>query len=474
MSDFHYKEAGLQGIFEIAYSTVMQIQKSARLGSGNCISNLILYHAYRDGYLIPHKKVSVESFKSTWKLFEADKGGLVYEPLSGIHENVLEIDFSSLYPSIMVHHNISHETMNCKCCRNNEVPQLGYAVCKKRNGIMKEVLKPVIDRRLYFKRMKKITEGEKKEVYTQKCNALKWLLVTCFGYMGYKNHRFGRIEAHQAICAYGREKLLEAAHICEERGFEIVHGYVDALYIKKKSINQQEIEGIVSAITEKTGIEIVVEGLFKWFCILPRTTDSNVNTPTRFFGLYQNDEFKVRGIQLRRRDTPKAILKMQTEQLEILQNASNAKEFREHIPLVIAKMKEWIGKLNNNLIPLEDLAFKRTVSKKMEQYKANIAQKAVLWQLKKKGVEVSEGESILYLYRDFKSPHYLSRVIPYDGQHILIDYEKYEEAFVKATLELFNFLDYDTHKLTLAAQGYEQKKLEEFTKEKEITAFENH
>ncbi len=51
-------------------------------------------------------------------------------------------------------------------------------------------------------------------------NALKWILVTCFGYLGYKNARFGRIEAHEAVTAFGRDKLLTAKEICEERGMK--------------------------------------------------------------------------------------------------------------------------------------------------------------------------------------------------------------------------------------------------------------
>jgi DNA polymerase II len=52
----------------------------------------------------------------------------------------------------------------------------------------------------------------------RRASALKWLLVTCFGYLGYKNARFGRIEAHQAVTAYGREALLRAKETAEDLG----------------------------------------------------------------------------------------------------------------------------------------------------------------------------------------------------------------------------------------------------------------
>jgi DNA polymerase-2 len=50
------------------------------------------------------------------------------------------------------------------------------------------------------------------------------MLVTCFGYLGYKNARFGKIEAHEAVTAYGRDKLLCAKEIFEAAGFTVLHG----------------------------------------------------------------------------------------------------------------------------------------------------------------------------------------------------------------------------------------------------------
>jgi hypothetical protein len=62
---------------------------------------------------------------------------------------------------------------------------------------------------------------------------LKWLLVCCFGYTGYKNARFGKIEAHEAINALAREKLLVAKEAAEQRGFRVLHALVDSIYVQK-------------------------------------------------------------------------------------------------------------------------------------------------------------------------------------------------------------------------------------------------
>jgi DNA polymerase-2 len=82
-------------------------------------------------------------------------------------------------------------------------------------------------------------EGDRGESYDRRQTAIKWTLVTCFGYLGYRNARFGRIEAHEAVTAFGREKLLQAKEICEERGFELLHALTDSIWIRKKDLREE-------------------------------------------------------------------------------------------------------------------------------------------------------------------------------------------------------------------------------------------
>ena len=56
-------------------------------------------------------------------------------------------------------------------------------------------------------------------VLDQRQTALKWLLVVSVGYLGCKNARFGRIEAHEAVTAYSRDLLLQAKEVPSGRAF---------------------------------------------------------------------------------------------------------------------------------------------------------------------------------------------------------------------------------------------------------------
>ena len=71
------------------------------------MSSLQFYHAWKKGLLIPWKPELAEHYKTFRQLLIADRGGLIYEPVIGVHEKVAEFDFASLYPSIMLKKNLS-------------------------------------------------------------------------------------------------------------------------------------------------------------------------------------------------------------------------------------------------------------------------------------------------------------------------------------------------------------------------------
>ena len=187
--------------------------------------------------LVPWKPAVSEIFKTRNNLFVGDRGGLILEPRVGIYENVGEIDFESLFGNIMLKKNISSETINCKCCRDSDtlVPELRYRICNRRRGIVPQSLKLLINKRQQYSKLVKATTNKSKlENLQQRRSALKWILVTSFGYLGFNNAKFGRIDAHMSVCAFARKLLLDAIHVAEEEGFVVLHGIVDSIWVQKK------------------------------------------------------------------------------------------------------------------------------------------------------------------------------------------------------------------------------------------------
>ena len=116
-NSFALAETGLAGLIEQARVAKVDLQQMARTTTETGITSMQLEMACRDGVLIPYRKQEAEAFKSALELLHTDQGGLVFAPIIGYHEQVGELDFSSMYPSIMVRFNVSPETVNCRCCR---------------------------------------------------------------------------------------------------------------------------------------------------------------------------------------------------------------------------------------------------------------------------------------------------------------------------------------------------------------------
>src|SRR5262249_44437182 len=164
-----------------------------------------------------------------------------------------------MYPTLMVTRNISPETVLCSCCQNEAVPEAGYNICEKRRGLIPLSLEPLIERRKVYKRLLKSVDERTRAIYDARRTAIKWMLVTCFGYMGYKGARFGRIEAHESVTAWGRETLLRAKEIAEDAGFEMLHALTDSLWIRKASATEEDLLKLCETITSETGIEMSLE-----------------------------------------------------------------------------------------------------------------------------------------------------------------------------------------------------------------------
>ena len=117
---------------------------------------------------------------------------------------------------------------------------------------------------------------------------MKWILVTSFGYLGFNNAKFGRIDAHIAVCAFDRHIFLQTSKIAEEHGFSIVHGIVDSIWIQKKEAKMEYYTELEEIIEKKIGFRLSFEGIYKWIAFLPSKINSNLPVVNRYFGVFQD------------------------------------------------------------------------------------------------------------------------------------------------------------------------------------------
>jgi DNA polymerase-2 len=403
-NSFIADKCNLWGLWELARVTKLPVQYASRTTTGTGISYMQMELAWRDGALIPEQKAEPEDPKSPDDLLLADRGGLVFTPTMGFSPNVAELDFVSQYPSIMARFNISPETVNCPCCPNaDRVPELGYRVCRERRGITTRVVEGLILKRTQLKELRRSATDDLAERYKLQRDSLKWLLVCCFGYTGYKNARFGKIEAHEAINAVARETLLVAKEIAEARGFTLLHALVDSLYVTRENAGHADYESLAEEIERETKLPIAIEAVYRYVVFLPSRQFADVPVPNRFFAVSESGELKVRGIESRRHDTAPLVSRMQTEVLTILAEAHDFPSYMQKLSDGRRLLQHYMAQLEDGSVPIEDLVISKRITRAPRDYQKAGITAIVAQQLFGCGVKLRPGETVEYVITDAKA-----------------------------------------------------------------------
>ncbi len=461
---FIYPVCGMEGLIEVARTCRVPIHRAARASIGTIMSSAQLYQACEDGVLIPPRKSVPEEAKTAKELIVADRGGFIFEPRVGVFDSVGEIDFSSMYPSLMVKKNISPETVLCKCCPEStlKVPELGWRICERQVGLIPRVLKLILEKRLDYKRLRNRTQDPaRRGIYDLRQGALKWVLVSCFGYLGYRNARFGKIDSHIAVCAFARDVLLRTAHIAERRGFENMHGIVDCLWLRKQGAVEEDYLELCREIEEDTGLPIGFEGIYKWIVFLPSKVNRNIPVLNRYFGVFRNGEIKVRGIEACRSDTPQFICDAQLEVIKVLAKAQSRADIPALILDAIRVLRGYVDRLKAGRVDVEEFIIATRLSKDPEEYDRSLLQAIAAKQLFREGGRIHAGETIRYLIKDADNSNSNLRVtpLPFLGSVSRYDGREYLKMLINAASTVLEPFGLTREETQVALQGQKQTAL---------------
>ena len=409
-----YCDCGLQGLIEVARICRIPVQRVSNTTIGTSMTSAQLYHAVRNDILIPWVKADPEDLKTARELLIADRGGFYREPKVGIHDRVGELDFTSLYPMLMLKKNLSAETVRCKCCPDSteRVPELDYNICEKRKGIVPKSIELLLRKRTKYKELeRRESDPSLRSLYEKRRAALKWILVCSFGYLGFKNARFGKIDAHIATCAFARQTLLKATRLAEERGFELVHGIVDSLWLKKKGVTESDFIELVDEIYRETELPISFQGVYRWIVFLPSETRRTLPVLTRYYGVFMDGRIKARGIATRRHDTPEVVRKCIEEMLTILAKGEDSSIFYNRVPESMNVLKKYVQALKSRRIELDDLVIEKHLSREIYEYRHEVLQAIAAKQLVREKVEVRAGQSISFIIINSENRFSKNRVL---------------------------------------------------------------
>ncbi len=364
---FVYQEGGLDGVLMAARISGLSPNLASRFTPGTLISSYEVYEAVKRGIAVPFRKSDPELIRRVATLQGADRGGMMFQPVPGIYENVEELDFTSMYPAIIVRFNLSPETVG-----HPDHP-----------GFLPAALDPLLELRVTTKRMKKTSPR-----LAGIDSILKWMLVTCFGYTGYKNAKFGRIEVHEGITGRSRDILLQTKDIAEKMKFKVLHGIVDCLWLQGSPVKV-----LKERVERETGLLSEIEH-FDWLVFEPM--NDGTGAYNRYFGRLADGSIKVRGIAARRHDTPEFIRSMQGRMLEVMAGAGSIAGLEERKEQVSDIFRETLEALP--AAEPKAMAISRRISRLT--YAHRCLEGAAVQAYRNSGVGIAPGMKIQYVVTD--------------------------------------------------------------------------
>ena len=391
---FFYRETNLAGCLDLVRRSRKPLQELSWASIGNVLTAIQIREALDRDVLVPWKSWRHEFPKTMRQLHAGDRGGFTFAPDVGVHEDVHEVDFSSLYPNVIRTRNVSPETVRCDCHAGREdVPGLGYSICDE-DGYLPDVLGPIIDDRDEIKAAIDATDDpDRRGALEGRSAALKWILVSCFGYQGFSNAKFGRIECHEAINAFAREILLDAKARLEQAGWRVVHGIVDSLWVAaREDGDRRPLEDVLEAITDEIGIRLEYEAAYDWIAFVP-VRDGETGALTKYFGRRRDGTYKYRGIECRQRSTAPFVADCQRDLIETFDATRDP-------AAVCDRLAGWIARLETGDVDPNRLQLRRRTSKAVDEYTRRTRTTAALERALAQGIERSPGQDVTYVVAD--------------------------------------------------------------------------
>jgi DNA polymerase-2 len=341
-------------------------------------------------------------------------GGYVIEPTPGIYENIIVLDFKSLYPSIIQTFKIDPYSLLMKDVDTIQTLN-GYKFSSSLH-----ILPDFIDE------LMKLRDIAKKKKDKQLSQAIKILMNSFYGVMGSYGCRFYHPDLPRAITGSGHKLLLGSKDYLENKGLKVVYGDTDSLFVMLKDISVEDGETQGKKIVKELNhfwknklkkefnvesyLELEFEKYYRKFIITP-ARGADIGAKKRYAGLLVKDgkeHIEFVGMEFVRSDWTKLAKEFQ---VGLYQKVFDDVEVEDWIREEIQKLKS--GKYDDNLI------YRKRLRKEVEDYTKNVPPHARAAKL------LNEPRDIIYYAITQRGP------IPIELKHNDFDYDHYIEKQLK-------------------------------------------
>ncbi|MEW6295818.1 MAG: DNA-directed DNA polymerase [Candidatus Diapherotrites archaeon] len=378
---------------EIAKLTKETLYEAGRISASGMVEDLLIDKSFHENKLIPNRPKEELTKKRAAQTF---KGGYVKSPEPGLHENIVVLDFRSLHPSIMISHNVSPETLDCSCCyksKKNLSPS-GHYFCEKNKGFLPSVQEELLNKRIKIKEeMKKLSKKDSRySTYYARQYALKILLNSFYGYLGYPRSRWYSFESAQSVTAWSRHYVREIGSKAEKEEFKILYMDTDSNFlIIPEGKTKEDVEKFVKKInSELPGVmEIEIDGFYKRGIFVTKK-EGTAAAKKRYALIDYEGNLKIVGFEYVRRDWAPIAKNTQKKVIELVLKEGKPEKAIETVKEVIKQLKE--GKTLK-----KDLVIYTQIKKSFSHYEAIGPHVAAAKKAFKKGKDVGIGSIIGFI-----------------------------------------------------------------------------
>src|SRR5260370_41858564 len=213
------------------------------------VDNYLMMETHKLGQLIPSR---------TEQPIHPYKGAIVLEPKVGLHDNVASLDFSSMYPSLMIKYNISPDTLatgNEREADVFEVPEVKHHFRKNPSGFYRIVLSKLIEARKATKaELKRTTRGDPRyPLLKAREKAVKVMTNAVYGYAGWAGARWYSKEVAESAAALGRGTINRAISLAKSLGLTVFYGDTDSLFV---NYDEKLVQKFQAEIDHQLSLEI--------------------------------------------------------------------------------------------------------------------------------------------------------------------------------------------------------------------------
>lgn len=377
--------------FEISKLSKVPLFDICGSSTGTIVEQLLINRAHWENIIVPNQPKEEEIAA---RAASPAVGAFVKMPEPGIYENLAVFDFRSLYPSIIISHNIDPYTLNCSCCgKDAYVSPVGHRFCKKKKGLIPTVLEELLQKRAEIKKkMKTLKPGSEEYIQLDaRQQALKITANSFYGYLLYPRSRWYSKEAGESTTAWGRHYIQETMSKAEKAGFKVLYGDTDSLMLLLGNKTKKDALEFVKKINEELPekMELELEGFYSRGVFVSKKSEAK-GAKKKYALIGEDGRIKIRGFELVRRDWAGVAKKVQQQVLEaILKEGSKEKAVRI--------VRDKINELREGKTPLEELVIYTQLKKSIGKYEVTSPELEAAKKALSAGMPVEEGSLIGYI-----------------------------------------------------------------------------